>query len=414
MYQDLFNIKKTYLAMMLFCLVIFFIPLQTRFTVYLGVFTLKLSQVFLFASVGIISLYIAQYRPSKTEKFLFVYILLILSCIFLSTFLAIDIKRSFILSIAIVILFISLVVPIILLNNKKAFMNSFFAFIASGTLFALYGLVQISRFYLGKEANVNFYPWDLIPRVPFFSSENVHANFSLTPCILLYVFYFYFEEIKKKFLILALFIINISAIFISNSRGAIISLSIAILMVTLFLFLFKKNYSRFNIISFAILAGSSITLIMIFSDYIFARLVDVSAGEGTIVDRLQIFSEAYRAFSGNIFFGIGLGNFPRIIGYTKDIHNIILMLLAETGIITTLLFLFLYLLLTITQILCIFSRHIDYDYRIFNITMLVSNFALLFHSLGEPALYNMNIFISIGISFALIKKAEVRDESGIY
>jgi hypothetical protein len=374
---------------------VFFSPFQNVFTIPLGFMTLKISQIFLFLSLPMIFT-LNKINVKNIRIFFYIFILFLLF-VLLSTFMSMDIQRSINLTFALILLFIVVFLVIINIKNINDINNILEIFVLSNTICFIYGLSQLLLFFMGfSNVNVNFHPWDVIPRVPFFSSENMHANFALIPSI--YLFSKLIMYNKDKIKLLLLFIANFSTIVMSNSRGALVAFFTVALLI--FITSIIKNY-KIKISNLIILIIFS-ALIIVFSDIIFIRFTNISVNSGTIGDREHIIRLAMHAFNQNIFFGIGLGSFEHIIGYKKDIHGVIFQLLTETGIIATTIYVCFMLLILIFH-LKIFLMPYNEKIKFYNKVLFYINFALILQSFGEPFLYNLHWYIVIGLSLGFFK-----------
>lgn len=161
------------------------------------------------------------------------------------------------------------------------------------------------------------------------------------------------------------FLICVSCVFWSQSKGAIISLTICGLLLIAY-----KN--KFNLVGF--LKIISIVPIIFFIKYMILiffpesrinalfRILEGKTDDsdyGSVGIRMEMYSSALDLFSKNYFFGVGLGDFSIYTNYNIMYpHNVPLELLAEVGILGISFFIIYYILMFVlgkNQYLKIFS-----------------------------------------------------------
>ena len=131
-----------------------------------------------------------------------------------------------------------------------------------------------------------------------------------------------------------LLLIYLGALLCTLSRGGLFALILTIIFMLSF-FSIRKN-KRLRVFSFVILGLASILILLIgfsfFYNYFFVG--------NSVQVRLTLIKYGIEAFTDHPLFGIGLGNFSF---ENLEIHNITVLLLAETGIIGFILYGLLYI-----------------------------------------------------------------------
>lgn len=138
--------------------------------------------------------------------------------------------------------------------------------------------------------------------------------------------------IQKKLLIMFAFAFGL---YISGSRGPLLALSVVVL---LYLLKLKHMSLAFKILTTILF---SVATLGVFKSNFFLRSHD--GVETAFGDRAELITKAYQFFLENMLLGSGLGSFSNV-SYLGHPHNIILELLAETGIIGLILFMVLILI----------------------------------------------------------------------
>lgn len=222
------------------------------------------------------------------------------------------------------------------LNLSRIVRSGFGAAILMNTLILLgldpYGFSQeeISRFS-GSVAN-----------------SNIFANMMI--CGVLILFYDRWVSVNRSFSNLILIILGVINIFASGSRAALFAASI--LGSFIIIKLSKERFSKsLLVISFLVLVMLIYTLygsdlLGEFGDNLKSRILNFTSllqgGTGARSDqyRLLFLQKAFESFRQNLFWGIGLGGLTGAIGHYA--HNNFLELLADVGLIGTLVYYYMY------------------------------------------------------------------------
>lgn len=365
-----------------FLAAIFFLPIQ-NLGLELGFMTLKLSQFFALMYIVVLLL---QRKVKLTNTQLVTIILLVITFIFffISAFFSIDIERSFILSFAFFLCLIFYISSCLFLNSTKNPLNLLkITFYFSGTICSIYGIFQLLLHFLGLGGNVNFNPWDVIPRVPYFSSENVHASFALIVCI------FCVSDllIYRKFRFIILSLINLAGLAATGTRGAMLSFIIVLLLLS-FISLFDRRSSKLILLIFSLM---SILLVYFFWDVLFLRFESLATGsDGTTNVRFEHYSIMLSYYMANPMWGIGLGG-SQSLGY-QDIHNLFLMVLCEGGAFAFVSYLFAFIILLYRSVKNSLGR-----VSVGGVTYLLVFLGVAIQALFEPSLYFFHLYISLAL-----------------
>ena len=141
----------------------------------------------------------------------------------------------------------------------------------------------------------------------------------------------------------------ITAIFLTGSRGALISAAIALFMVPLTIG--RLPWSQ-KITAAMACAGIAICGIFLIPPEIWSRLLQLSTEltEGTLTHRTVIWSAGLAALRDHAFLGVGSGAYPATVLRVVDVpyvaHNTFLSVLVELGVVGA--------LLLIALVLCLF------------------------------------------------------------
>lgn len=138
---------------------------------------------------------------------------------------------------------------------------------------------------------------------------------------------------KLKFLLVSLFIFNI---ILTRSRGPLIALIITLFIVYLYKSLMIRKYGNLALISVLILGSVFLLLLGIGMDEYFIRGEASFFEETNVSSRVALYKSAWNDFIESPILGKGIGNYNH---YRHSYpHNIILELLAETGLLGLALF----------------------------------------------------------------------------
>lgn len=172
-----------------------------------------------------------------------------------------------------------------------------------------------------------------------FSHPNVLAGFLELSLILLLLI----KEKTNKYLIFAL-TIGTLGILLSLSRTAIVAwgLFLIILFISTIFEKYKKGKVNTKTLTRFLVATSVLVLIFVFfsSSVFVQRFTKLSLSDETIVQREILASQAIKMISANPVFGVGINNYLNNLSpnfnsplLLQPVHNIFLLIFAQTGII---------------------------------------------------------------------------------
>lgn len=176
-----------------------------------------------------------------------------------------------------------------------------------------------------------------------FPHPNIFGGFQF--CALLAAFYLYFVQDTKKYKlwIFCGIFIQILALTVSFSRAAIIASFFSTLLYFLFLVRFPERRKAIKELIFLLAASSALCLVL-FYPQLFARGGIVNYNEitqGADTERLVYQQIALDMIKERPLLGVGLNNFqieshrffPDVRIFFARVHNIYLLIAAETGLI---------------------------------------------------------------------------------
>ncbi len=253
-------------------------------------------------------------------------------------------------------LFISFVLVLFLASNKKLnFLNLFIYFTVIGILFESYSVN--SSVYENVINNGNFLGRSMDYR-GFTGNPNI-TSFAITMKLPVLVYLIF--NLKNKYilgLVSLLLSFSLLAIILLFSRAALIALFLVLIFIVLYVTIkrTKTNLIKFSIIIFAII--SSVFTYDFFNeknttDLIstrFSSVTDPSSDE-SVNERLNFYKIAIEDIKNNPILGVGIGNWKLtsiqpankfLNGYRIPyrVHNDFLEVMAETGIIGGLCFIY--------------------------------------------------------------------------
>ncbi|OGF52030.1 MAG: hypothetical protein A2044_08095 [Candidatus Firestonebacteria bacterium GWA2_43_8] len=165
-----------------------------------------------------------------------------------------------------------------------------------------------------------------------FLNANVFAGFIAMslPIAFGYLFYSFFpagqSTVTKKLGIGLVILVLFVALAMTRSFGGIIALLLALLV---FFMAVVENKKKFLLIGGTLIVISFGTAIIMRPD-----VLDFTKADNSILNRLGYFSEAFKIFLRNPFFGSGVNTYASLAGDgVKYPHNWYLQVLAETGIV---------------------------------------------------------------------------------
>jgi O-antigen ligase len=179
--------------------------------------------------------------------------------------------------------------------------------------------------------------------------SNTFAAFIILPFFISFSYFIMQKNLLKKILYLALSLIFLITFVLTESRGALIALVIAILIYILFL---KGKDKKFSLISFAILIGAILIVVLIKKDVFlpifrsfaarFKGLLSFFQGkwEESLGDRVIMVKDSFRILKDKPVLGTGNGTYQYVYAkyrtiyfFSKFPHSIFFQILDELGIL---------------------------------------------------------------------------------
>jgi len=158
------------------------------------------------------------------------------------------------------------------------------------------------------------------------------------------IFFLYFGKKANARLKLVVIIFALVGIFISFSRAGILALVLNLFIyfcITIFE-KYKKGKSNPRYLVFLLVTISSLVFLLLFAQgnsLIAQRFSGLKLSDESVLQRSFFIQQAVEMFLKNPVFGVGLGNYINNLGRTfishdqlQPVHNILLLILAETGI----------------------------------------------------------------------------------
>ena len=321
---------------------------------------LSLSSLFLLL-ISIIFIDVKDIKIIFKNKFIRIYLLFLITCS-LSIYKSINKPESIITFTQYSLSFITLILFSIVFISSKNKSKIF--------QFTLITILLLESFFVFKPILIDLINDQIAPRSPLYmgltSNINV-ASFSLLIKFPILLFVFIKSESKtRKVLNLIIQTVIIFSLFILGSRASIIGL--IFIYGSTFLYLFLINYS--------ILKNSILLLPLFFSfllsnkalenysdNQILNRAASISfnTNDGSVNQRVRFYKQALSSIFENPLFGIGLGNWKLYsIKYDKEnikeyiipyhAHNDFLQVASENGIIASLLYLSIFILVILKSI----------------------------------------------------------------
>jgi len=179
--------------------------------------------------------------------------------------------------------------------------------------------------------------------------SNTFAAFIILPFFISFSYFIMQKNLLKKILYLALSLIFLITFVLTESRGALIAFVIAILIYILFL---KGKDKKFSLISFAILIGAILIVVLIKQDIFlpifrsfaarFKGLLSFFQGkwEESLGDRVIMVKDSFRILKDKPVLGTGNGTYQYVYAkyrtiyfFSKFPHSIFFQILDELGIL---------------------------------------------------------------------------------
>jgi len=406
-------------------LIVFFLPFERVPTIEMGGINIKINTV-----LGLITLFawvLALMANSKKWKIepnaLAIPLSLFVAALIASLTGAINLPRA--LEVLIFILFtVTLsVLAVNMVNSKEALRKTLIVLFASALVAGAFGLFQFAGDIVGLPRSLTLLKEGYtkaifgFPRIQAFSMEPLYfANYLLIPiCIGVALIFNRVEPIKRwPFIgLVALLLINF---VLTVSRGGYLGLVGS--FVVLGILLFRKIFTWRNVligvltigivgygVAFALSKGNYQAT----NEFIGHVMVTDFKNSESVQGRLLTYRRAYNAFKWYPVFGIGIGNYGPFAKFYPSatpkggwdiVNNQYIELLAETGLVGTITFAFLILVLTLRTFISL-----KYGRDLLLRSVLIGAFAALVGILVQynfmSTLYIIHIWVLIGLLIAV-------------
>jgi len=182
-------------------------------------------------------------------------------------------------------------------------------------------------------------------RIERFTSINDNPNglaFQLLVGFIAVLFFFNRTNIFGKGVIGSIAILLFYNIAISGSRKAMISYVLISFCFIFFSFSAKKSIFYFCILAMIGMFAGTYLFSLVSDTAVVQRFYYLSGDTGAADMRVQLYKEAFYAFSDNPVFGIGLDNFRLYSSSGLYAHSNYMELLADTGLIGFCIYYFIY------------------------------------------------------------------------
>lgn len=267
----------------------------------------------------------------------------------------------------------------------------------------------------GNTGNINILAASLTIKVPFILLGIVH-----------------FTGYKKYFLLVALFSVT-SVIFLTGARTPLINLFIIYSIYTTYLL--KDSFSKLSFIKILYLI-IPILIAVLFANSIFEKSKDkgryvslenrvsqISTDDASSQARLAYWGNTLKLSQNNPIFGIGLGNYQvESIPYERTVsndnvvslhaHNDFLEILAETGIVNSLIYLSLFLLVFVINLKNLLKAN-SADTKLIALLTLMLLIVYGIDSVFNFPMYRptMSIFFSLILAFTVLNNYSQKEIS---
>jgi O-antigen ligase len=178
---------------------------------------------------------------------------------------------------------------------------------------------------------------------------NTFAAFIILPFFISFSYFIAQKNLFKKVIYLILSLVFLITFALTQSRGGLIALLLAILLYILFL---KGNDKKFSLISFAILIGAILIVVLIKKDIFLPIFKSFTARikvmfsffegkwEGSLGDRVIMIKDSLRILRDKPVLGTGNGSYQYVYAkyrtiyfFSKFPHSIFFQILDELGIL---------------------------------------------------------------------------------
>ena len=313
--------------------------------------------------------------------------------------------RSLYMMAALLLLFATYQITYHFLDEKRKINTVIIVLFLSSTVVSIYGIWQYIMHILGKGGRVFFHHsafGDLVPKIESVSTPNQFGSYLLISIPLILALLFYEKKIVKKAILITIALINLSALFLTYSRGSILGLFFALAV----LFFYQKRKMRKLL---------KITLVILLLIVVLNLLIDWQSLNMRMTSMLDFTSEAnqerialHRAallmISEHPIIGVGIGNFRFLFSQERpiDVHNTLLSIWVETGIIG-ISFCFCMLVIFFRSLRKALTVTEDSYWKNLILGFMASATGIFVQSLTEYLLYAMHIWFFLGIGLAIAR-----------
>ncbi len=300
--------------------------------------------------------------------------------------------------------FFALILNYFAINNKQQLKSVIFGLIIWGLILSLIEVNVLIELGGVKSGLIGLFFRKNLLDVGW-GRSNYLASFFVLIIPLTIGYLFYTKSIRLKLLLTISLIILLSALTLTLSRGAILSLFVA--LVLLFSRILKaRTLAPFIIIMLLVL------VIVLLNPLTFVLIDRISAVEtsGSYFSRINFYAIVWNTFISHPITGVGFGNLGEYAQFvlpansSTSAHNIVLGMLGETGIIGALFF-FLLIGTLLKKVYSEFKLESEDSLKILRWSFFCAIIGGLLHSMMEPTLEGIQysiIFWSIaGVYFKL-------------
>jgi len=406
-------------------LIVFFLPFERVPTIEMGGINIKINTV-----LGLITLFawvLALMANSKKFKIepnaLAIPLSLFVAALVASLTGAVNLPRAITVLVFIIFTMALAVLAVNMVNSKEALRKTLIVLFASALVAGAFGLFQFGGDIVGLPRSLTLLKEGYtkaifgFPRIQAFSMEPLYfANYLLIPiCIGVALIFNKAEPLKRWFFIclIALLLINF---ILTVSRGGYLGLVGSLLVLGIFLF--RKIFIWRNVligvltigivgygVAFALSKGNYQAT----NEFISHVMVTDFKNSESVQGRLYTYRRAYNAYKWYPVFGIGIGNYGPFAKFYPPqappkgwdiVNNQYIELLAETGLVGTIFFGFLILVLALRTFIAL-----KYARDLLLRSVLIGAFAALVGILVQynfmSTLYIIHIWVLIGLLIAV-------------
>jgi len=315
------------------------------------------------------------------------------------------------------------VLAVNMVNSKEALRKTLIVLFASALVAGAFGLFQFGGDIVGLPRSITLLKEGYtkaifgFPRIQAFSMEPLYfANYLLIPICIGIALIFNRVEPLKRWLFIGLVALLLINFVLTVSRGGYLGLVGS--FVVLGIFLFRKIFTWRNVligvltigivgygVAFALSKGNYQAT----NEFIAHVMVTDFKNSESVQGRLLTYRRAYNAYKWYPVFGIGIGNYGPFAKFYPPqappkgwdiVNNQYIELLAETGLVGTIFFGFLILVLTLRTFIAL-----KYARDLLLRSVLIGAFAALVGILVQynfmSTLYIIHIWVLIGLLIAV-------------